>query len=375
MEFRVATIADIHFNAIPAQKMYQQLDGIFLNYLRKHKVDMVVIAGDLYDSIVSLNSKASYLSIEFVRQLLHIASSRGIRYVRILKGTGSHDNNQLTNLKIFEASKEVNFRIIETVSVENIEGMNILYLPEEYMKDMDEFYRPFFDDQYDMIFGHGMFKETSFTASKQESAVTLSGAPVFDSKKLCDICKGFCIFGHIHTPTTIRKKITYTGSFSRWVFGEEEKKGFLVTTYNTESCSFKNKFIENTLAEIYRTVTVTKTDTDHYEEMVKTIMDDYLPGADKLRVIFVLEEDRDYSLFINYLREYFAKNKQVVLKFVDKRQAIKEVEAEEKLGKLMEKYGFVFSNTISHVEKIKRFIQVRDGVETSEEKIKEILSL
>ena len=149
----------------------------------------------------------------------------------------------------------------------------------------------------------------------------------------------------------------------------------MVTTYDSDSHTFKNKFIENTMAEVYRTVTVTNTDTEHYEEMAKTIVEDYLPGADKLRVIFVLEEDRDYSLFINYLREYFSKNKQVVLKFVDKRQAIKEVEAEEKLGKLMEKYGFVFSNTISHVEKIKRFIQVRDGVETSEEKIKEILSL
>ena len=68
------------------------------------------------------------------------------------------------------------------------------------------------DDQtkkyYDFIFGHGMFKETSFTNDDSESYI--SKAPIWNSKLLVSLCKGPIVFGHIHTSQIIRKHIYYT---------------------------------------------------------------------------------------------------------------------------------------------------------------------
>ena len=372
--FKVATIADIHFNALPAEEMYKQLEKSFLKYLENHSVDMVVIAGDLYDSIISFNSRAAHLSTEFIKRLIEVSARNDIRYIRIIKGTMSHDNNQLTNLKIFESNESVDFKIHETVASECIDGNEVLFIPEEYMKDVSEFYKEFTDKKYDMIFGHGMFKETSFRASKQESAVTLSGAPVFDSKVMCDMSRGPILFGHIHTSCSIRNKITYVGSFSRWVFGEEEKKGFVVTVYNKDDETFVNEFIENDLAEAYDTITVV--DIDKYVSDPKPLIEKFEAlRKGKLRIIVVIEGDKDYSYIVNFLKEYYGKSKEYKLKITDKTMVKKETEAEDRLNNLMGKYGFVFDDKIAHAEKISRFIKVRDGKDISVEKIKEKLNL
>ena len=45
--FKVAALADVHFNALPAEEMYTQLKETFLKYIDKHSLDMIVICGDL----------------------------------------------------------------------------------------------------------------------------------------------------------------------------------------------------------------------------------------------------------------------------------------------------------------------------------------
>lgn len=374
--FKVATLADVHFNALPAEKMYEQLTGVFLEYIKNHEIDMIVLAGDYYDSIISFNSRAAYLSTEFIRKLVEVSSASGVKYIRIIKGTMSHDNNQLNNLKVFETNENVDFKIITTVTEEVIEGLKTLYIPEEYMKNVSEFYKDYFNDtkRYDMIFGHGMFKETSFVASKQESAVTLSGAPVFDSKAMCSICDGFINFGHIHTSCGIRNKITYVGSFSRWVFGEEEKKGFLVTIIDKETKEFNNEFIENTEADRYDTVTVV--DAEKYNtcpeklvELFKTL------NKGKLRMTIIADGSKDCSYVLSFVRTYFATLKDYKLNIVDKSIVKREVEAEQQITNLMEKYSFVFDKKLPRQAKISKFIKVRDGVEVSPEYIKEELNI
>lgn len=370
--FTIATIADIHWNAVRPDRMYDELMTVFIGYLQKHKVDMVVIAGDYYDSIISLNSKAAKLSMYFMTNLVEIAYLTGIKYIRIIKGTSSHDNNQLENLRVFEKDSRVDVKIYETVTKEEIDGYQILFLPEEYMKNVDEYYEDFFNQTYDIIFGHGMFKETSFVATKQESAVTLSKAPVFDSKRMCELCTGPVLFGHIHTNCSIRDKITYVGSFSRWVYGEEEPKGFLVTVL--DNGKWVNEFIENKMAEKYETVTVM--DLANYTsdpERFFREMDEL--KHDRLRISIVLEGDVDYSYILNMVREYYAKNPDYKIKITDKTVALKEAKQEERMNELMEKYGFIFDTNISRSEKISKFIKIRDRQDISTADVNRILSL
>lgn len=369
----IATIADIHFNAVKPEILYEQLNNVFLEYIRNYKVDMVVIAGDFYDSIISFNSKSAKLSIKFITELLKISYYTGIKYIRIIKGTSSHDNNQLENLRIFEEDENVSFRIINTVESEIIENHKILYIPEEYMKNPEEFYEDFFNEEYDIIFGHGMFRETSFQASKQESAITLSKAPIFDSKQFCEMCKGPILFGHIHKSCIIKDKIYYVGSFSRWVYGEEEPKGFMIT-YLDDNCNFTNTFIENKFAEKYDTYTVK--DSYKYinnpEILVKKISE---IRKDNLRIILILNGDYDYSYLISFMREFYSKLSCYKLQIVDETEIKRQEENTKKIDDLIDKYKFVFDNTLSHIEKIQKFIEVRDKSNVSSESIKKILKI
>lgn len=371
--FVVATLADLHWNAVSPEKMYHQLADVFIEYIRKHKVDMIVIAGDYYDSIISLNSKSAKLSMLFMTSLVNISKLTGVKFIRCIKGTSSHDNTQLENLKVFENDVDIDFKIYETVTKEDINGYHILFLPEEYMKNVSEFYEDFTNEKYDFIFGHGMFKETSFVASKQDSAITLSKAPVFDSGKMIELCKGPILFGHIHSSCVIKKKITYVGSFSRWVYGEEEPKGFYLTLMNDDG-TWKNEFVENTEAERYDTVVVTN--LNRYSSTPEKFFQDMeLLRKDYLRISFVLDSNEDNSYMLNLIREYYAKNPNYKLKITDKTVALREAKQEERMEELMEKYGFIFDSNISRSEKISKFIKVRDKQDVSVDEVNNILSL
>ena len=296
--FTVATIADLHLNAFKVNDIYNEIQNCLFKYLNENKVDMIVFAGDFYDSIISHNSRPAQLSMLIIKTILSIAKNKGIRYIRIIKGTDSHDNNQLSNFKIFEDVTEVDLKVIETCTKEEIEGVKILYIPEEYMTDPKEYYKDFFNETYDMIFGHGMFRETSFQAQKQTGAVTLSKAPVFNSTELLSICDGPIIFGHIHIKCTIKERIFYVGSFSRHVFGEEEEKGFLVTLFNKETKEFINQFIENELSPRYDTFKVL--DISSYYNNPETLIK-YIEGfkKDKVRIQIIVENnDRECSYTI-----------------------------------------------------------------------------
>ena len=58
--------------------------------------------------------------------------------IRIIKGTRSHDFNQLDILKVFKEKAGSHFKIIEKNEVEVFNGYRILYLPEEYPTDYDD---------------------------------------------------------------------------------------------------------------------------------------------------------------------------------------------------------------------------------------------
>lgn len=367
-----ATIADIHFNAIKPDKIFEQLDYIFLEYLRNNKVDLVVIAGDFYHSIISLNSFAAKLSMEFMNNLISVAKKSGINFIRIIKGTSSHDNNQLENFRIFEKQNDVNFKIFDTVTEEILSGYRILYLPEEYTKNVDEFYGDYFNKKYDIIFGHGMFRETSFDANKQESGITLSKAPIFESSKFCEMTNGPILFGHIHKHCVIHDRITYIGSFSRWVYGEEEPKGFVITRLTKDS--YTNEFIENIMAERYDTIKMInpvkfKDNPELFIAEMKTFIKDHL------RIVLILTAKVDFSYFISFLREYYSKKPEYKLVIIDESEIVKQEEQEKKIDELMEKYKFIFDNSISRTEKISKFIKIRDKVEISIDRIEDVLKL
>lgn len=220
---------DIHWGAGDPELLEKELDEYLYGFVKENSdvIDSIHFSGDWFEQILSANDKSSKLAIKFGKKVSDFGKTHKIR-VRMLKGTESHDFTQLDHFKIFE-DEDGYFKVIDTVTVEYLApDFKVLYIPEEYPKDKEEFYKEFLNPQtpYNMIVGHGTIKFQAFSNQTCESERPIASAPVFEMEELADICTGPIIFGHIHTRCNWKEKIYYHGSFSRTAFGEPGAKGF-----------------------------------------------------------------------------------------------------------------------------------------------------
>lgn len=372
-------IADIHAGAFSGHILYNELMEGFIKYIKKMKsLDFVIIAGDLFDSKISLNSDNTKYIFAFLKQLMDICVKKKAK-LRIIKGTESHDNQQLDVLEHL-LSSNCDVRIINTVEKEYLfEDFHVLYIPEEYMKDKDEYYKDYFNDRYDMIFGHGMVNEVAFASKSQTSEVTMSKAPIFKTETLIDICNGPIFFGHIHKSQKIKNHMYYVGSYSRWCFGEEEDKGFMKVSYDTSKYDYDIDFIVNKLARTFDTMVVDynssfyKNDPNQQIEYIMNIVD--TSNADKLRVIFNIPEDYpNPSLLINLINDIFNNRQKVKVVINNNAKNIRlKKESEDKAKMLLSTYDFLFDKSIPTDEKLVRYIKIKYNKAIDIDRMRDIL--
>ena len=53
MKYKGVMIADIHFGALPVERLYNELE-IFLDFIEKKSLDFIVILGDWFDKKINL---------------------------------------------------------------------------------------------------------------------------------------------------------------------------------------------------------------------------------------------------------------------------------------------------------------------------------
>ena len=172
----IVHLADVHWGSINPKKLYNDLKTEFIDKIKDEDLDMIIILGDYFDHKIPLTDQSSILGIKFLNQLCSFAKKRNIE-VRILRGTKTHDFNQLDNFKSLETTFD-NFRIINTVSEELFNGLKFLYVPEEYMNDQEEYYREFKNKEWDCVYGHGTWDVFAFQNQIAESERTIKGSPV-----------------------------------------------------------------------------------------------------------------------------------------------------------------------------------------------------
>lgn len=376
MKYKGVMIADIHFGALPVEKLYNELE-LFLDFIEKKSLDFIIILGDWFDKKINLNSKDAKYSTVFFERICQICIENSIK-LRIIQGTESHDNSQLEVLEILAKNKPVDFKVFYEVAEEELfPDFNVLYVPEEYINSIDEKYGEYMNKKYDMIFGHGMIQEVKFAALIQSSETTMKKAPIFKSKMLCDMCYGPIFFGHIHTKDIFNDRLYYVGSYSRWKFGEEEDKGFYYVKYENDTKEFETKFILNDKAMKYDTIEIYEKESGFYklttENQIKYIQNliqsfEY----DFLRLQFYIPQGyENENLLINMLNESFGKYKNLKLDFKVNSRIKSKREVEEKINLLLDKYGFIFDNKIDTYTKINKFILEKYNKDISVEKIKE----
>ena len=376
MKYKGVMIADIHFGALPVERLYNELE-IFLDFIEKKSLDFIVILGDWFDKKINLNSKDAKYSTVFFERICQICIDNDIK-LRIIQGTESHDNSQLEVLEILAKNKPVDFKVFYEVEEEELfPDFNVLYVPEEYINSIDEKYGKYMNKKFDMIFGHGMIQEVKFAALIQSSETTMKKAPIFKSKMLCDMCYGPIFFGHIHTKDIFNDRLYYVGSYSRWKFGEEEDKGFYYVKYENDTKEFEAKFIVNDKAMKYDTIEIYEKESGFYklntENQIKYIQNliqsfEY----DFLRLQFYIPQGyENENLLINMVNESFGKYKNLKLDFKVNSKIKSKREVEEKINLLLDKYGFIFDNKIDTYTKINKFILEKYNKDISVEKIKE----
>jgi DNA repair exonuclease SbcCD nuclease subunit len=356
-------IADIHFGKKDDVKLSEELQEHFIPKIEKekHDIDYVIVSGDLFDRVLRMNEVGSNICIRFVSQLLDLSIKYDFK-LRILKGTKTHDYNQLNNFKTFEAKHYPRFRIIDTVETEEIfEDIHFLYMPEEYMDNQEEYYKEFFEleegAKYDMIFFHGMFDFVGYVPDS-ESERHIKSAPTYNSDQIADLVYGKAIGGHIHTRHVYKDKIEYTSSFSRFAYGEDKPKGFLEVFYDPETLECETVFIENTSAPMYITVNIEEIEGETLQDklyIINGLKEEY--GNVKVKAKNVTDED------VSAMKVLVANDNNVKLD-------IKRSDIEEKID---EEYVFIIEKRYPLPKTIQEYVRLKQDVTLDLATIEKIL--
>ena len=355
MKYNGIVLSDVHVGSFDVEKLYTEFENVFINYIiefeNSNNLDFLIITGDFFDSKFYLNDKKSLYAYKMLKRICDVCPNSKIR---IVYGTESHECNQYDIMNIINLHDDI--KVIKTVESEEIfDGLNFLYLPEEVMLDKKEYYNNYFiENEYNYVFGHGIIQEvmTNVVKHMNISKEKRERVPVFTTKELENICKGEVYFGHYHLNREIDDKIISVGSFSRWQFWEDERKGFHHISYDTDKEKYNREFIENTLAETYVTINfgynseVFKSEDNLQRELDKC--DNFIKtdAIDHIRFQLNIPIDNDHpEAIMNYVKERYKYNKSVKVNVVNGYIEEKKEQAKKEISEENKKYSFIYDET------------------------------
>lgn len=254
---KIVAVSDLHFGnpRINAENLYKKLRKFL--YPELEDTHLIFICGDIYDQLLTVNSKSHRYASQFISDLFAISAKTGMQ-VRILHGTFTHDRDQLSVFETLSIPK-ARFKIINNIECEEInefwsskgqinQSIKVAYLPDNLpYKKSDEAIQHLSRVMtclgwlhVDVLVGHGTFEHVIPPESGHKPSCLYK---VEQFNRI--VPNGPIIMGHIHTPGR-KWNVYYCGSFERMSHGEEETKGFY--TFKKTSDTWSSKFIENTAA-------------------------------------------------------------------------------------------------------------------------------
>lgn len=368
---RILGFGDLHTAKIKdAVYVYNVITDIFEKELLFTKTDAVVILGDYFDRLLKVNEDYTALAINIMSFLVRACKKNNIK-IRIIYGTESHDSGQYILFNYHLTEPGLDFKIITTVTEEELfPGVNVLYLPEEYMMSKEEHYKDtlYSGKKYEYIFGHGVIVEgmpmVSFDSKPKSNE---KHVPHFKSGELAAISK-ICLFNHYHCFSDLGDDVYYLGSLFRDSFGEETPKGYGIIN------NHKFEFIENTQAHIYKTYEFNE-DSDVYENsdnLIKEIKrikhenDEIFKGErfGKVRLKFNIPSTVDPA-FKENVRNILFNDKHISL-LMKESSAELVAEVQEEID---EELDFILDNSLVITDKIHQYINKKFDSDMSLEEL------
>jgi hypothetical protein len=133
-ELRIVSIGDVHWGAVPPERLEAEFDQVVFPWLLGESFDALIQLGDWFDKRLSLDSEDAKAAMRVMVRLCQICQIRGVPF-RVIKGTLSHDYFQLQNYHPLETEYPT-FRIIGQAGHEELlPDFDVLWMPEEYPTD------------------------------------------------------------------------------------------------------------------------------------------------------------------------------------------------------------------------------------------------
>jgi len=284
---KICFFADIHYgqHRLRPDKIYADFHKFVYPYLND-ELDILCIGGDFFHILLDMSSQYGFYVTLLINELIELAFKHDF-YIRVIRGTFSHDRNQsqmFVTLPKYKSIQKDNERIkyFNSLALEYIKKYDLwfLYKPDDI--NMNNIYSKIYKllkensiDKVDIFMNHGYFKHMlpDVIKDKEQS---------LDYELIKKYIKGVVLNGHVHQPS-IYEKVISSGSFERFAFNEEENKGFFIINYNKRTNNIDYKFIINKDALIFKTLDLLDiTDEKEILKLYKKYIKQFIGHKDKI---------------------------------------------------------------------------------------------
>lgn len=272
---KIGEISDIHLGhaKTPASHIVSNLLKAFPDNEDTGELDIIWIAGDLFDRRLSLPDDGVAIIKEWMHMFLRMCKKRDI-VVRVLEGTPSHDWRQPRLMVEINENAEIgcDLKYIPNLEIEYIEkfGINVLYVPDEWRtENLKTWY-----EVKDLLKKHNLEKvDFSIMHGAFEYQIPSNIVDMFethDAANYLGITRYLVFIGHIHTFSQYDRIIS-AGSFDRIQHGEEGPKGHVRAVVNKDA-TFTAKLVENKTAMTYKTIDCTTASLETVYKLLDTLV-------------------------------------------------------------------------------------------------------
>lgn len=297
-QLKMAVISDVHLGSKrnKASDIIANLSSCLLDPKENKDLDIIFIAGDLFDTLLSLQDDSVTDILLWFGSLFAFCEKHNI-VLRVLEGTPSHDRMQsihLENVAKLRASA-VDFKYVKSLNIEYFPqyNINVLYVPDEWDHDPNNTLAEVKGlmaakglQQVDFAIMHGNFE--------YQLPTNIKGIPRHDSTAYSELVKHYIFIGHIHTFSTLGKIIAQ-GSFDRLSHNEEEPKGYVKAFVDLKTYDKSFFFIENKNARIYKTISVKNMELSDSLDYIRNKVKDY-PYNAAIRI----SAQKSHPIFTNF---------------------------------------------------------------------------
>lgn len=376
MIYNIMTIADIHWGAIDPKEQLKSLEFIFDFFencvLRGISIDMIVIAGDYFDSKLPLNSRDAIYAVQWFHRLYDLALSYNVQKIRMIQGTMEHDNDQLDVFQPLTNNYFDFFKIFShTTSEETLPSLKCIYCPDETLQTSEyEFtYVNEMLSTHDIGFFHGSFDVVYGELLDAKPELMNKKNVIYRYDLWNKLIHGPLISGHWHDGKQY-DHLFYCGSPFRYKFNEDEPKGFMFTQYNTDTKEYLCKKIINPLSpeyityDIYSNMCMSNEDYTNHLSNIECILKRFKDTSylnNKLRIKFYMVDDKtENETFITGLRHKFINRRDVKIEIKNKLKEKIKKDVAKKNKERNDKYQFIYKKEKEPSEIIQEFIQTNN---------------